>query len=78
MACPAPGENLKYQIPKSKSGDFKTLTEPGQEIQIGFPGKLHLNELNGEIQKLVAIDRFSNWPTVKSCKTSETIKSLTF
>ena len=31
-----------------------------------------MNELNGKIQKLVAVDRFSKWPTVKICETSET------
>ena len=35
------GKNLKYQLPKNESGKFKILTEPGQEIQIDFTGKLH-------------------------------------
>ena len=32
---------LKYQIPKNESVKLKVLTEPGQEIQIDFTGKLH-------------------------------------
>ena len=35
------GKNLKYQLPKHEFGKLKTLTEPGQEIQIDFSGKLN-------------------------------------
>ena len=34
------GKNLKYQLPKHEFGKLKTLTEPGQEIQIDFSGNL--------------------------------------
>ena len=64
-ACLATRKNLKYQIPKNQY-------EPGQELQIDFTGKLHEKSLNGEPQILIAIDRFSKWPTAKNCKTSET------
>ena len=73
-ACLATGKNLKYQIPKNKYGKLEKLSEPGQEIQIDFTGKLHNENLNGEPQILIAIDRFSKWPTAKICKTSETKK----
>ena len=36
VACMASGKNLKYQIPKREFGKLKTLTEPGQEVQIDF------------------------------------------
>ena len=39
-ACLASGKNLEYQIPKKHYGKLK-LSEPGQEIQIDFTGKLH-------------------------------------
>ena len=42
------GKNLKYQIPKNETGKLKTLTEPGQEIQIDFTGKIHNKKSNGE------------------------------
>ena len=71
-ACLATAKNLKYQIPKNKYGKLEKLSEPGQEIQIDFTGKLHNKNLNGEPQILIAIDRFSKWPTAKICKTSET------
>ena len=40
-ACLASGKNLKYQLSKNHYGNLKTLTEPGQKIQIDFTGKLH-------------------------------------
>ena len=61
------GKNLNYQIPKNQTGKLKTLTEPGQKVQIDFSGKLHNKKLNGEYQLQIARDRFSKWPTVKTC-----------
>ena len=78
IACLSCGKNLKYQIPKNESGNLKTLTEPGQEIQIDFTGKSHNKKLNGENQILVAVDRFSRWPTVKICETSEAKEVINF
>ena len=40
-ACLASGKNIKNQLPNSHYGKLKTLTEPGQEIQIDFTRKLH-------------------------------------
>ena len=77
-ACLATGKNLKYQIPKNKYGKLEKLSEPGQKIQIDFTGKLHKKNLNGEPQILIAIDRFSKWPTAKLCKTSETKEVISF
>ena len=76
VACMSSGKNLKYQLPKNEFGKLKTITEPGQEIQIDFSGKLNNNKLNGEHQLLIAIDRFSKWPTAKICKSSETKEVL--
>ena len=78
VACLSSGKNLKHQLPKNESGKLKTLTEPGQEIQIDFTGKLHNKKLNGENQLLIAVYRFSKWPTVKICKTSETKEVINF
>ena len=46
IACLASGKKVKYQIPKNESGKLKTFTQPGQEIQINFTGKLHNKKLN--------------------------------
>ena len=77
-ACLASGKNLKYQLPNSHYGKLKTLTEAGQEIQIDFTGKLHNKKVNGDVQILIAIDRFSKWSTVKTCKTAGTKEVINF
>ena len=78
VACMSSGTNLKYQLPKNEFGKLKTLTEPGQEIQIDFSGKLNNKKLNGEYQIIIAIDRFSKRPTATICKSSETKEVLNF
>ena len=78
VACMSSGKNLKYQLPKNEFGKLKTLTEPEQEIQIEFSGKLNNKKLNGDHQILIAIDRFSKWPTAKICKSSETKEVMNF
>ena len=77
-ACFASGKNLRYQLPKKYYGKLEKLTEPGQELQIEFTGKLHNKNLHGEVQILIAVDRFSKWPTVKICKTAETKEVTNF
>ena len=70
-ACLASGKNPNYQLPKKHYEKLETLSEPGQEIQIDFTGTLHNKKLTSELQVLIAINRFSKWPTAKICKTSE-------
>ena len=59
VACMSSGKNLKYQLPKNEFGKLKTITEPVQEIQIHFSGKLNNKKLHGEHQILIAVHRFS-------------------
>ena len=40
--------------------------------------KLHNKRINGDVQVLIAVDRFSKRPTVKKCKTTETKEVLNF
>ena len=47
-ACLATGKYLKHQTPKNQYGKLEKLSEPGQELQIDFTGKLHNKSLNGE------------------------------
>ena len=77
-ACLASGKYPNYLLPKKHYGKLEKLSEPGQEIQIDFTGKLHNKKLGGETQILIAIDRFSKWPTEKLCKTSETKEVTNF
>ena len=58
-ACLASDKNLNYQLPKKHYGKLEKLSEPGQELQIDFPGKLHNKKLNGETHILIAVDRLS-------------------
>ena len=78
VACMSSGKNLTYQLPKHEFGKLKTLTEPGQEIQIDFSGKLNNEKLNGDHQVLIAKDRFSKWPTAKICQSAETNEVINF
>ena len=57
---------------------MEKLSESGQEIQINFPGKLHNKQISGDVQILIAVDRFSKRPTVKICETAETKEVLNF
>ena len=77
-ACLASCKNFNYQLPKKHYGKLEKLTEPGQEIQIDFTGKLHNKIINADVQLLIAVDRFSKWPTVKTCKSAETKEIINF
>ena len=59
------GKNLQYQLQKKQFGKLGRLSQPGQEIRIDLTGKLHNKNLYGEVKILIAVDRFSKWPTVK-------------
>ena len=72
------GKNLRYQIPKNQHGKLEKLTEPEQVLQLYFTGKFHNKNLIGQSQVLIAIDRFSKWPTAKVCKTAETREVIIF
>ena len=78
VACMSSGKNLIFELPKNEFGKLKTITEPGQEIQINFSGKLNNKKVNGEYQIVIAIDRFSKWPTAKIRKSSETKEVINF
>ena len=78
VACMSSGKNLKYQLPEKSFGKLTELTEPGQEIQIDFSGKLHNRKISGEPYLLIAIDRFSKWPTAKICKSTENKEVIKF
>ena len=72
-------ENLKTQIALTEEYRFGLLTEPNQEIQLDFAGPIKY-KTRGDVYNLVAIDRFSKWPTGQNCKNTDTqtvLKSLT-
>ena len=49
-ACLASSKNLKQPLSKKHYGKIEKLSEPGQEIQIDFTGKLHNKNIHGEVQ----------------------------
>ena len=61
-SCRAAGNNLKTQLPQSETNGLEILTETGQEIQIDK------SKSREDVYILVAIDRFSKWPTAQICK----------
>ena len=76
--CTDQGKNLKPIIPKSDLGKLPKLLEPNQEIQLDFAGPMP-NESNNETYILVAIDRFSRYPSAvvhPNCDASTAIDFL--
>ena len=67
-SCRAAGKNVITQIPSTETNNFEILTEPNQEIQLDFPGPIK-SKTRGDVYILVAVDRFSKWPTAQICKT---------
>ena len=60
--CTDQGKNLKPLIPKSDLGKLPKLDEPNQEVQLDFAGPIP-NESNKDTYILVAVDRFSRFPS---------------
>ena len=63
-SCTRYGKNAKYIIPKNATKPLPLLTQPGQEVQLDYAGPLE--DYKGKnIYLLVAIDRYSKFPSVK-------------
>ena len=67
-SCRAAGKNVITQIPSTEKNNLEILTEPDQEIQLDFAGPIK-SKTRGDVYILVAVDRFSKWPTAQICKT---------
>ena len=57
---------------------LEKITEPVQEKQIDFTGKLQNKNIHKDLQILIAVGWFSKWPTVKLCETPETKEVKSF
>ena len=70
-SCRASGKHLTTQLPstekKQKKNNLEILSEPNQEIQLDFAGPIK-SKTRGDVYILVAVDRFSKWPTAQICK----------
>ena len=76
-SCRAAGKNIITQIPSTKKNNLEILTEPNQEIQLDFAGPIK-SKSRGDVYILVAVDRFSKWPTAQVCKSAGTRTVLKF
>ena len=68
-SCTRYGKNVKYLIPKNASKPLRLLTQPRQKVQLDYAGPLE-NHRGKKIYLLVAIDRFSKFPSVKATKST--------
>ena len=76
-SCRAAGKNIVTQNPSTEKNNLEILTEPNEEIQLDFAGPIK-SKTRGDIYVLVAIDRFSKWPTAQICKSTDTRTVLKF
>ena len=76
-SCRTAGKNLKTQIPQTEVNRLEILTEPGQEIQLDFAGPIK-SKSRGDVYILVAVDRFSKWPTAQICKRTDSRTVINF
>ena len=77
-SCTRYGKNAKYIIPKNSAKPLPLLTQPGQELQLDYAGPLE-NHKGKNINLMIAIDRYSKFPSVKVTKSTggkSTIKFL--
>ena len=78
-SCRESGKNLVTQLPSTEKNKLEILSEPNQEIQLALAGPIK-SKTRGNVYVLVAVDRFSKWPTAQNCKNTDsrtTLKVLT-
>ena len=68
---------MKTQLPSTERNKLDILFEPNQEIQLDFAGPIK-SKTRGNVYILVAVDRFSKWPTAQICKNTNTRTVLKF
>ena len=64
-------------LKSTEKNNLEILTEPNQEIQLDFAGPI-ISKTRGDTYILVAIDRFSKWPTAHICKSTNARTVLKF
>ena len=74
-SCSAAGKNLKTQIPSTEVILLELLTESKQEIQLVFAGPIK-SKTGSDVFLLVAVNRFSKWPTAKYCSYNGTPRTI--
>ena len=69
-SCRAAGKSIITRIPSTEKNNLEISTEPNQEIQLDFAGPIK-SKTRGDVYILVAIDRFSKWPTAHICNSTD-------
>ena len=75
--CTDQGKNLKPLKSKSDLGNLPTLHEANPEIQLDFAGPIP-NEVKNDLYILVAIDRYSSYPSAIVHPNWDTPTALSF
>ena len=75
--CTAAGKNLKTILRKNQLGTSPEPKEPNESVQLDFWGPInYLNESRKYV--LMAVDRFSRWPSAMVCGNNRSDKILKF
>ena len=75
--CTAAGQNLKTILRKNQLGNVPEPKEPNESVQLDFWGPInYLNESRKYV--LVAVDRFSRWPSAMVCGNNRSNKIVKF
>ena len=75
--CTAAGKNLKTILGKNQLGNIPEPKEPNESVQLDFWGPInYLNESRNYV--LMAVDRFSRWPSAMVCRNNMSDKILKF
>ena len=72
--CTLFGKNIKSSTTYNSAKPLPTLSAPNQELQLDFAGPL-IDDKKGKIYILVAIGRFSKYPSVMLTKTTSAKKN---
>ena len=72
--CTLFGKNIKTSATYNSAKPLSTLSAPNQKLQLDFAGPLK-DDKKGKIYILVAIDRFSKFPSVMLTKSTSAKKS---
>ena len=75
--CTLFGKNIKTSATYNSAKPLPTLSAPNQELQLDFAGPL-VDDKKGKIYILVAIDRFSKFPSVMLTKSTSAKKIVKF
>ena len=68
-SCTRYGKNAKYIISKNATKPLPLLRQPGQEVQLDYAGPLE-DYKGKKTYLLVAVDRYSKFPSVKITKST--------